>query len=51
MRVCHEVTHRPDGESGLAAISETGFDICLLDINIPSQDGFPSRKDPAAKMM
>ncbi|NQY91709.1 MAG: sigma-54-dependent Fis family transcriptional regulator [Deltaproteobacteria bacterium] len=36
----HEVLAFGDGESGLAAILETSFDIAFIDINLPGIDGF-----------
>ena len=36
----HEVLAFDDGESGLAAILETSFDIAFIDINLPGIDGF-----------
>ena len=36
----HEVLAFDDGESGLAAMLETSFDIAFVDINLPGIDGF-----------
>lgn len=35
-----EVEHRTDGEQGLAAYRQGGFDLLLLDIMMPLKDGF-----------
>ncbi|WP_205499867.1 response regulator transcription factor [Rufibacter psychrotolerans] len=30
----------PDGEQGLAAVSQNGYDLCVLDVMLPKLDGF-----------
>lgn len=35
-----EVEHRTDGDQGLAAYKEGGFDLLLLDVMMPMKDGF-----------
>ncbi|MGV3541237.1 MAG: response regulator transcription factor [Rufibacter sp.] len=36
----YAVTLCPDGESGLLALAETAFDLCVLDVMLPKLDGF-----------
>lgn len=36
----YQVTHCPDGQSALAAINESSFDLCLLDVMLPEIDGY-----------
>jgi DNA-binding response OmpR family regulator len=39
-----EVVHAPDGEAAWNQFQKTGFDICLLDVNMPARDGFSVAK-------
>jgi DNA-binding response OmpR family regulator len=39
-----EVVHAPDGEAAWNQFQKTGFDICLLDVNMPVRDGFSVAK-------
>jgi DNA-binding response OmpR family regulator len=36
----YEVTHCPDGRSGLESFKNEDFDICIFDIMMPKMDGF-----------
>jgi DNA-binding response OmpR family regulator len=40
----YEVVHCPDGEVAWQQFQKKGFDICLLDINMPLRDGFSLAK-------
>ncbi|TSA43269.1 MAG: DNA-binding response regulator [Chitinophagaceae bacterium] len=40
----YEVVHCPDGEVAWQQFQKKGFDICLLDINMPVRDGFSLAK-------
>jgi DNA-binding response OmpR family regulator len=40
----YEVTHCADGEAAWQQFQKKGFDICLLDINMPLRDGFSLAK-------
>ncbi|MEI7734269.1 MAG: response regulator transcription factor [Ferruginibacter sp.] len=40
----YEVFHYPDGEQAWQQFQKKGFDICLLDINMPVRDGFSLAK-------
>src|SRR6476620_6087515 len=44
-----EVTYCPDGECAWEEFQRKGADICLLDINMPSRDGFSLAKKIRAK--
>jgi DNA-binding response OmpR family regulator len=39
-----EVVHAQDGEAAWQQFQKTGFDICLLDVNMPARDGFSVAK-------
>lgn len=39
-RAGHSVTHAADGPSGLKAVTNSRFDLVLLDVNLPGFDGF-----------
>jgi DNA-binding response OmpR family regulator len=39
-----EVVHAPDGEAAWNQFQKTSFDICLLDVNMPTRDGFSVAK-------
>ncbi|MGE6231999.1 TMAO reductase system sensor histidine kinase/response regulator TorS [Aeromonas media] len=47
-RLGHCVTLAEDGRSALARVTERGFDLALLDINLPDMDGLTLREDLAA---
>ncbi|MFM4859539.1 TMAO reductase system sensor histidine kinase/response regulator TorS [Aeromonas media] len=47
-RLGHRVTLAEDGRSALARVTERGFDLALLDINLPDMDGMTLREDLAA---
>lgn len=40
----YEVTHCADGEAAWQQFQKKGFDICLLDVNMPVRDGFSLAK-------
>jgi DNA-binding response OmpR family regulator len=40
----YEVTHCADGEAAWQQFQKKGFDICLLDVNMPLRDGFSLAK-------
>jgi DNA-binding response OmpR family regulator len=40
----YEVTHCADGETAWQQFQKKGFDICLLDVNMPVRDGFSLAK-------
>lgn len=48
VRLGHSVTLAEDGRSALARVTERGFDLALLDINLPDMDGLTLREDLAA---
>ena len=45
----YEVFHFPDGEQAWQQFQKKGFDICLLDINMPVRDGFSLAKPGIVK--
>lgn len=41
----YQITLKPDGEEGLAALKNDTYDLCILDVMMPKKDGFTLAKE------